>query len=111
MLFKQCYALEKIHGCLHSDSPINMADKSLKKLKDINRGDFVRSYDEKMKKFLNKEVNGVIIQDITEHLNWHKLTFDNGVEIICTEDHPILTTVGWVQAKDICDFHEIINEK
>jgi hypothetical protein len=103
--------MEKIHGCLHSDSQINMADKSLKKLKHINKGDIVRSYDENLQMFVNKTVNGIIIQDITEHLNWHRLIFDNGVEIICTEDHLILTTIGWIEAKDISDLHEIINEE
>lgn len=109
LLFKECYALEKIHGCLHADSLINMSDGTLKKIKNINKGDIVRSYDEEKQEFVNKEVNVVIIQEVTDFLNWHKITFDNDVEIICTEDHPILTTVGWIQAKDLTEKYNIIN--
>ncbi len=108
LLFKEAYCMEKIHGCLRSDSIINMSDGSTKAIKDIKKGDMVRSYDEANKVFVDKKVKGIVIQEITEHLNWHKLTLDNGSEIICTEDHPILTTIGWVEAKNINSNHDII---
>lgn len=40
-LFKECFALEKLHGCLKKDAKIFMGDGTYKRLKDVKVGDEV----------------------------------------------------------------------
>lgn len=108
LLFKKCYALEKIHGCLKSDTKVTMSDMSEKKIKDIKKGDLVKSYSLASKSFVDSEVEAVIVQDKTDLLPWYCVELANGKSIICTEDHPFLTNKGWVQAKDLIETHELI---
>ena len=75
----------------------------------LQYGDFVISFDEKTKQFVNRKVKNVVVQDITNFLDWYKLTLENGKIIICTDDHPILTSKGWVQAKNISEKDDIIS--
>lgn len=109
LLFKEVFCLEKIHGCLHADSLVNLANGTLKPIQKIEKGDIVKSYDQKSKSFINSKVQATIAQDITEKLDWHLLVFENNKQMICTEDHPILTTQGWVLAKDLTVNHDVIN--
>jgi DNA polymerase elongation subunit (family B) len=37
-----------------------------------------------------------------------QLTFIDGTQINCTKDHKILTTDGWVEAKDIQSYHKVL---
>ena len=108
-LFKEVFCLEKIHGCLRADSLINMADGSLRPIKDVKPKDKVKSFDEKTKKIVEAEVTSVVIQEKSDLLDWFCLEFDGGRKIVCTEDHPVLTNKGWVQSKDLTDSYEIIH--
>lgn len=98
----------KLHGCVHSDSMITLADGSREMIKDITSGTSILSYNETTKEIEFDTVNEVIIQDLDKL--WVNLEFDNGTNLKCTEDHPILTTVGWVEAKDLTVEHELILE-
>jgi intein/homing endonuclease len=109
LAFKQVYALEKVHGCVKEDSQIHMHDGTIKQIKDIKKGDIVVSYDLNTKNFVNSEVTSVVIQDMTEHLEWYEFEFENGKILVCTEDHPILTTEGWVCARDITEKYDIVS--
>jgi intein/homing endonuclease len=101
--------MEKCEGCVKEDSQIHMSDGTIREIKDIKKGDKVISYDLINKKFVDSEVNSIVIQDVTEFLDWYELEFENGKTLICTEDHPILTTVGWIQAKDITEKYDIVS--
>lgn len=99
----------KIHGCLKEDSLVTMADGSEKEIQHIKQGDEVKSYDYDTKKFVNKKVLGVKIQEITYYLDWYVLDF--GVrKLTCTEDHPILTrNRGWVLARDLTYYDDVVD--
>lgn len=107
--FKQVYALEKVHGCFRADALINMADGSYKEIKSVNAGDMVKSYDTINKIFVDKKVVNAFAKPVTDSLDWYEFTLENGSKFVCTEDHPILTTLGWVQAKNITEKYDIIS--
>lgn len=77
--------------CLHGDSQILMSDGSKKKIKDINIGDRVVSYNETRRstpinKVLNKWNNG--------KKEVFRITLENGDYLDATADHKIL---GWIR--------------
>lgn len=112
MEFKHCYALEKVHGCLHESMKVRMSDGSEKTMKDIQTGDQVVTYDERNKNFTTSTVAGKIVQPKTDKLKWYNLSFDNGKNLLCTEDHPIYTnTRGWVEAKDLTFEDDILGDE
>ena len=100
-LFRECYALEKVHGCLHEDSSILMADGSNKPIKDILPGEFIKTYNLDKQEFTVQKVLDVVVQQQTDQLAWYQIDLPNGRTLVCTEDHPILTKRGWIQAKDL----------
>ena len=102
---------EKVHGCLRKDSLITMFDGSKmyeKPISDINTGEIVKTYDIKKGMYTTAKVNGVLVQDVTDKLDWFELEFDNGRKLVCTEDHPLLTTDGWIKAKDLTENHILL---
>ena len=98
-----------IDECLSGETDITYADGSTKKIKDVEPGDIIVSY--------NLETNQ-FDQDIVEkrHENILKssnekmycLEFDNGVFIEVTGNHCFLTNMGYIRADELTDDHEII---
>jgi dUTPase len=66
----------------------------------------IKGYDEITKKFNYYNFDGFRNTGARESI---KLFFDNGDELICSNDHLILTETGWKAAKDINEKDEIIN--
>ena len=79
--------------CFPAGTLITMGNRSQKPIQDIKVGDSVLSYNEKTKKFENAQVLGV---DSVFHENLIEITFDDSTKIISTEDHPYLSSHGWV---------------
>lgn len=98
----------KLHGCVHADTLITLADGSKEMIKDIVSGTSVLSYNERSQQIEFDVVNEVIVQILDKP--WVELTFDNGTILKCTADHPILTTDGWVEAKYISENHVLVTE-
>jgi len=75
--------------CLPDYSPILMYDGMIKKLKDVNIGDYVVARDDnaqpKKRKVIDKFSNGI--------KSVYKITFSDGREIDCTDNHPLLSWV------------------
>ena len=106
LLFKQCYASEKVHGCLHKDTLIMMKDGTEKKIADILPNDEVVVYNEK-KEFDVRVVESVVRQYAIK--GWLKLILESGRIMILTEDHQILTKKGWKPAKELSLTDELIS--
>lgn len=85
--------------CFSGDTLIDTADGK-KKIKDINVGDYVFSYNEKTKKVELKKVINTIPKEITQRLCVVKV---GGKETFCTENHLFFTKKGWTKAKDLCN--------
>lgn len=93
--------LEKIHGCLHKNSPVTLYNNDVKLLHEIKIGDKIRSFDGL--NYVEDKVVNVICRDKVENLNWYELIFDNGQKLICTECHLIKTNNGWISAKNLSE--------
>lgn len=101
--------LEKINGCLHKYTKITLACGETKKMCQVEIGEKIRSYDEFKCEYVEDEVVGIVVREPSENLCWYELKFDNGENLICTEDHRILTkNRGWVQAKDLNEYDLIL---
>lgn len=95
----------KLHGCLHADTLITMADGSTEKISKLNIGDNVLSYDVVKKEFQDSVVNRVWSDELDK--KWMKLHFDDRF-IVCTEDHKFFTSGGWKEAQDLTPDDEFI---
>ena len=89
------------YQCLHPDELVLMAGGFKKPIKDIVIGDEVVSIDpltckESITRVVNqyvKETDKKLIRVVTE----------TGRSLVCTQDHLLLTSVGWVQAQHAQD--------
>ncbi|MBI4636308.1 MAG: hypothetical protein HY727_08160 [Candidatus Rokubacteria bacterium] len=89
--------MEKFAGygfnkCLSGDTLIEMADGSRKPITEIKSGDLVLTKDGA---FRAVEVRPSGIRQVG------RLTLANGMTLRCTQDHPIFTQRGWVNAEDL----------
>jgi hypothetical protein len=100
---------EKIHGCLHKDTRITLANGEERKISDIPEGSMVLTCNEKTMKMEPKEVNKIIIRDADGcGYRWMELELDSGRKLICTEDHKIMTrNRGWVDAGELTEDDDI----
>jgi RNA ligase (TIGR02306 family) len=102
------YVTEKVDGCFRVDQKVMRANGEESKISEIEKGDIVLSYDENKKEFVNSEVEDVIVSKNDK--NWIRLFFDNGRNVVCTEDHLFLTSNrGWVEAIDIEEEDNVLN--
>lgn len=96
--------------CLHPDTLIT-TDKGKIPIKDIQIGDLVLTINENTNKFEYKPVKKVYRNDIQKSLN------EDFYEIQCSDDkilkisgnHKVLTSCGWVEARNLSEGDEIIN--
>lgn len=98
----------KLHGCVHSDTLITLADGTQEMIRDVQDGTSILSYNEKTGGKEFDVVKEVIIQKIDKP--WIELEFDDGTILKCTSDHPILTSDGWVEAKNLTSEHILVLE-
>ena len=98
-LFRRCYAMEKIHGCLKKGTLVSMANGTKVPIEQIKRKDNVLSYNFKKQEFAPAVVEGLVIQERDVRLGWMEVTLQDGRSVICTEDHPFFTrNRGWIAA-------------
>ena len=81
-------------GCFVKGTKILMSDFSLKNIETISVGDYVLSYNEKLKKYEPDKVLHFIKHEKTHRVV--DLYLDDGSTVVgITSSHPILTTNGW----------------
>ena len=85
-------------GCFDENTLVKTND-GYKLIKDIKTGDLVETLNENTNVSEFKEVEELKAFESTKPMI--KLTFDNGEEVICTEDHEFLVDGKWVMAKDL----------
>ncbi len=87
LMFRECYALEKIHGCLHADTIIETVDGK-KTIKDICIGKYtgkIKSFDVNNNKYIWKQITNHWIGDETE--DWYRIETQYSGDIIATGNH------------------------
>jgi RNA ligase (TIGR02306 family) len=99
---------EKIHGCFHADTKVMLVNGEEISIKDIQVGDLVMSFDVEKQAFVHKKVTNTCVKPPNK-LKWMRLSFANNRSIVCTEDHKFLTNLGWVEAKDLEESHDVIS--
>jgi hypothetical protein len=101
-----------IFQCVDENANILLADKSTKKLKDIQSGDTVISYNEEQEIFEFKNVLNNFDKGEKECI---EIKFREGGNsgyvktLVCTLDHKILTkNRGWIEAQDLTKDDDVI---
>jgi hypothetical protein len=87
-------------ACLVGESLVTMSDGSLKRIDQVEVGDTVKTF-EGNHTVLNWFDQG--IKDVIE------LEFDGGETLVCTPDHRIKTTEGWVEAGLLTEDMEVVS--
>jgi len=100
---------EKVHGCLHKDTLITLANGEKVPISQIKRGYSILSFDEKTKTFIPSKVKHVIKRDNTKKIKWMELDIDGNI-ICCTVNHKFLTSNrGWIEAQNLTETDDIIS--
>ena len=87
------------YQCLSVDEEVVMGDLSKKKIADIQIGDEIITVNpETCEQTITKIINQYVKNTEKQIL---KLKTVSGREVICTNDHPILTDKGWKKCEDI----------
>jgi intein/homing endonuclease len=94
-------------GCLIPGTRIKMFDDSLKNIEDVQVGDLVITLDGP------KVVTHSWTPDTLEdgEPECFKITFEDGYEVICSDEHPFLINDRFVYAKELCVGDEITTIK
>jgi hypothetical protein len=92
-------------GCVVEGTEIQMYDGSLKEIQNIEVNDLVRTLEGA------KPVSHIWNPETLENGNpeCYEITFADGHTVVCSENHPFLTTKGWVEAKNLTEKHEIVS--
>lgn len=101
-----CICLDE---CFDEDSPVLMADGTLKRIKDVVSGDKILNWSEQRQEFKEDVVEAVhrnLISSMSEKM--YQLTFDNGRVIKCTGNHKFLTKNGWKRADELNNEDDLI---
>lgn len=98
-----------VFQCLDENSLISLNNNKVKTIKDVIVGDIVVCFDEKSETFTHQTVVNHYDNGIAECL---ELTFENGITLVCTNDHLIKTSNrGWVKAIDLSEDDDIVTFK
>ena len=99
-----------VDECLHPDTLVTMSDNSKKKIKNVNIGDKIISYNIKTEK---KEID--VVTKVFENMvkstseDMYELEMDNGNTIKITGNHKVLTNNGYCEVKNLKEDDEIID--
>jgi len=87
LLFKECYALEKIHGCLESETIIKTkdGDKTIKDICESKYSGKIKSFDLRKNKSVWKKIKAYSIGEETE--DWLEICIENNKKIKATVNH------------------------
>lgn len=94
---------EKFDGCFTAETRVNMADGTMKKIKDVQIGDSVLSFNEYTKEVSSKKVVNTFYNGKKPKEQWLKLLFNKtfGRAITGTKEHKVFTPVGWKKIEEL----------
>jgi len=88
-------------GCLLAGTQLEMADGQKKTIESINVGDMVNTLNGP-KKVTHTWNPDTLLHGTPECI---RFTFDDGYSVTVSENHPFLTSEGWVEAKNLTENH------
>lgn len=105
LFFKECYASEKLHGCVSEDTLLQ-TESDLKKIKDIIIDDNVLTLNHETNQIEYCSVLNVFVYENND--DWYEITTENDEKILITGDHrvwlPKLSCYRKVKNLDTNDF-------
>lgn len=109
-LFKEVYALEKIHGCIHPDSRVMLPNGEERTIGEViadTAVTHVLSYDVPTGVYMEKHITGRFRRE-GDH-PWVRLTLASGRTLVCTADHPVFSRdrAAYVPAGELRDNEDI----
>lgn len=105
--FFQQFNIVTIDECLHPDTLITMHDDSVKHIKDIQIGDFVKTYNEEEKIIEIKEVE-YVYHNLSKNEQMYELEFENGNVLKITGNHKVYTINGWKRVDELNDNDDVL---
>lgn len=87
------------YQCLDVNEKVQMADGTEKRIADVKIGDKVLSFDPKTMKVTTTHVIHHYVRDTDKQI--YTLHIAGGRTLTATEDHKLMTNLGWVQVKDL----------
>lgn len=98
-----------MNGCFHPDTLIKTLTGP-KKISELSKDDRVLTYHILEKRYEYVNPLWVIPTPHSSEKKKIKLTFEDGSEVFCTEDHKFHTeNRGWIEAKDLTESDNITN--
>ena len=87
------------YQCLGVNEMVRMSDGSEKRISDITIGDEVVSFNPKTFELTHTTVINQYVRDTDKII--YTIKASGGRSIIATEDHKLMTNMGWVEVKDL----------
>lgn len=87
-----------LKACLVSDTKARSSNGDLKELSKFKKGEFIESPDGFVE----------VVDNYADEAECLRVELDDGRVIEGTLDHRVMTSVGWIQLKDLTDEHEIL---
>jgi hypothetical protein len=90
-----------VDECLHPDSMITMADSTVKKIADVNIGDYVVTKNDKTGELQNREVE-YVYKNLSADSKLYEIELENGTVLKITGNHKVRLTSGeWVRVDEL----------
>ena len=102
----------KLHGCIHENTQIMLPNGEYRNINEIIENakiDTVLSYNIEQNQYISRKITGKMKRANSENKRWIKLNFENGQNLILTEDHPVYSRYRntWIKASEILDNEDI----
>ena len=94
------------YQCLDANEVVLMSSGIRKKIRDINVGDEVVSFEPETMEMVNTKVTHHYVRETDKKI--YKITIISGREIVATEDHKFMTNLGWKDVSDIIENKHLI---
>lgn len=99
---------EKIHGCLHADTKVMLANGEEVRISDVAPGTHVVGYNPETGNLVPSKVLKTIRREVVVGQQWVRMWFGDR-SVVCTSDHLFLTrNRGWVVASDLATTDDIV---
>jgi len=87
------------YQCLHVDETVRLADGTEKRIADVRVGDAVQVFDPKTLEMSTSTVVNQYVRPTDKKI--YTLQAAGGRSLTATENHPLMTNMGWVQVGDL----------
>jgi len=98
-----------VDECLHPDTKIRMSNNELKKISDIEVGEYVKTINETTKIIEDKKVE-YVYKDLSKNENMYEIEFEDDKIIKITGNHKVLCAdFIWKKVEDLTENDDIID--